>query len=276
MQLQYVESDDRKRAASESVLVIGHVERNPSTEVAEGGASGDGTVVLALNGDALVGGIADLRWRLDTVLRSGTSTLVIDVSDIPRLSSATVAMLLWVARRCQARRVRLLVRNPSRASQELLRRTGLLDVLEIAGAPQDEVQAPVGPPTTQHRPTRVKLWGGESAPATARRIARQWCRERVLPDAAEERLTYLLSEFVSYALTFEPRSVSVALGWRDADHMSCELRWRGRSFASASGSYGPPYSASTVAAEWTEEWGYDVRNAVRSAWFVVDARDETA
>lgn len=87
-------------------------------------------MVVSLRDDRLHEPLADLRWRLDGLLASGPSTLVVDVAEVTRLSSATVAVLLWVRRRCRARGVRVVLRDPSRNTVELLRRTGLLSRLE--------------------------------------------------------------------------------------------------------------------------------------------------
>lgn len=94
-------------------------------------AHGD-CVVIALDDASLREGISDLRWRLDHLLADGQPTLVIDISRVSSLSSASVAAMLWAKRRCQARQARVVVRGPSRRSLDLLRRTGLASALEIA------------------------------------------------------------------------------------------------------------------------------------------------
>lgn len=86
---------------------------------------------MSLDDDCLRQGITDLRWRLGRLLAGGQSTLVVDVSGLDRMSSTTLAALLWVKRRCRARRVGVVVREPSRHSLEQLRRTGLMDAFDI-------------------------------------------------------------------------------------------------------------------------------------------------
>nr|WP_246401876.1 STAS domain-containing protein [Jiangella mangrovi] len=76
-------------------------------------------------------GIHDLRWRLEEMLADGPSALVVDVSGLTRLSSPTIAALLWAKRRCTARGVRLTLTQPDQAMVGLLHRAGLDDVLEI-------------------------------------------------------------------------------------------------------------------------------------------------
>ncbi|WP_162605345.1 STAS domain-containing protein [Jiangella ureilytica] len=75
--------------------------------------------------------IHDLRWRLEEMLADGPSALVVDVSGLTRLSSPTIAALLWAKRRCTARRVRVMLSQPDQAMVDLLHRAGLDDVLEI-------------------------------------------------------------------------------------------------------------------------------------------------
>lgn len=89
------------------------------------------SVVVRLEESSLRSGIGDLRWHLDDMLADGPSTLVIDVSGIERLSSTTIAALLWAKRHCLSRRVRVVVGDPTDHTLELLRRTGLYGVLEI-------------------------------------------------------------------------------------------------------------------------------------------------
>lgn len=93
------------------------------------------TIVVALEPDTLPQGIATLRWHLGGLLTQGQTTLVVDVSALDRLSSATVAALLWAKRGCATRAVRLVVRGPTRRSLDVLTRTGLTGVLEIEPAP---------------------------------------------------------------------------------------------------------------------------------------------
>lgn len=91
-------------------------------------------VVVALDDDALAQSLGDLRSRLAEVLIDGQATLVIDVSGVERLSSATIAALLRVKRQCLTRRVRVVLRSPSSRSRDILTRGGLAAVLEIEPA----------------------------------------------------------------------------------------------------------------------------------------------
>jgi anti-anti-sigma factor len=78
----------------------------------------------------------DLHRRLDAVLQLGPETVVIDVSEVTRFSSTTIAALLQAKRRCAARGVRVVLREPVGRAGSPLRRTGLLTTLavETAGA----------------------------------------------------------------------------------------------------------------------------------------------
>lgn len=91
----------------------------------------DQTVRVALEDRLLVQGLSDLRWRLPALLAGGAESLVIDLSGVERLSSSSIATLLWVKRACAARRVRVVLSRPSDRTLEVLTRTGLASVLEI-------------------------------------------------------------------------------------------------------------------------------------------------
>ncbi len=89
------------------------------------------TVRVALEDRQLIQGLGDLRWRLPRLVAGGADTLVIDLSGIGRLSSGSIATLLWVKRTCAARRIRVVLSSPSPRTLDLLTRTGLTNVLEI-------------------------------------------------------------------------------------------------------------------------------------------------
>jgi anti-anti-sigma regulatory factor len=93
-----------------------------------------GCAVVVLRDDTLIDGLSQLRRGLDQLLARGQDTLVIDVSGLARLSSTTVARLLWVKRRCLARQVRVVIREPSRATVAMLRRTGLIGAIDVEGS----------------------------------------------------------------------------------------------------------------------------------------------
>jgi anti-anti-sigma factor len=83
-------------------------------------------VVVVLSDELLHEGLEDLRWRLPDLLESGPSRLVVDLSRVSRLSSATTATLLWVSRSCRTRSVEVVLRRPSRVTAGVLHRAGLL------------------------------------------------------------------------------------------------------------------------------------------------------
>lgn len=67
----------------------------------------------------------DVERGLDSLLERGPRTMVVDMSGVARLSSTTIAALLWVRRRCAARGVDVIVRGASPRHRALLRRIGL-------------------------------------------------------------------------------------------------------------------------------------------------------
>ena len=104
--------------------------RARSGEPGEGFDARGETVVITLSDDTLLATLAELRWRLGALLESGPSTLVLDLSEVRRLSSTTIAVFLWVKKRCSVRGVHVVVRRPARGNIDVLRRTGLLDTLD--------------------------------------------------------------------------------------------------------------------------------------------------
>lgn len=90
--------------------------------------------VLTLHDDERELTRGQLRGHLGSLLEPGPSTLVLDLSAVRHLSSDGVDGLLWLRQRCRGRAVDVVLRQPSRQSVDLLRRTGLLGVLTIEGA----------------------------------------------------------------------------------------------------------------------------------------------
>lgn len=84
-----------------------------------------------LRDESLIQDLSTLRHELASRLRAGQRSVVIDISGIDRLSSPTVAALLWARRSCTARRAHVTVRNPSGRSLDVLRRRGLAEVLPV-------------------------------------------------------------------------------------------------------------------------------------------------
>ena len=67
----------------------------------------------------------DLRWQLHDAVLAGARTVVVDVSDLPCLSSNAMAALLGAYRACRARGGEIVLCGCSRASSDVLLRTGL-------------------------------------------------------------------------------------------------------------------------------------------------------
>ncbi len=91
-------------------------------------------VVLELGDTDLMSALRGLRRRLPPLLDEAPGTLVVDMSGLTQVSSATVAALLWVKRRCRSRGVVVMLRQPSPRSLDLLRRTGLHGSLPVESA----------------------------------------------------------------------------------------------------------------------------------------------
>lgn len=108
-------------------------------------------VVVVLADETLAATLEELRSRLSGMLEQGPSRLVLDLSRVSRLSSTTIATLLWTKRTCASRSVEVVVRRPSRGSVRVLHRTGLL----TNPCPTGEATAPDNDATrTAHEVTR--------------------------------------------------------------------------------------------------------------------------
>jgi anti-anti-sigma regulatory factor len=90
-------------------------------------------VVASLDGSLPHDNLIALRQGLDEVLKEGHPVLVVDISKLGRLTSSTVAALLTAKRRCQVRRIDMVVRQDRRRSHLLVDRVGLASVF---GSPQ--------------------------------------------------------------------------------------------------------------------------------------------
>lgn len=88
-------------------------------------------VVIWLEDGGLTPVLDSLDGQLDAVLEAGARSLVLDMSGLERVSSTTVAALLWTRRRCSSRGIEVSLRHPSRRCLDALARTGLLDVLAV-------------------------------------------------------------------------------------------------------------------------------------------------
>ena len=77
--------------------------------------------------------LVDIQQTLDTLLEPGPHTVLVDMAGLERLSSSTVAALLWIKRSCSARRVDVKLRRPSRAVVDHLIGAGLLETVSAVG-----------------------------------------------------------------------------------------------------------------------------------------------
>jgi len=92
-------------------------------------------VLVRVGDDATADALSSLRPRLRAHAAAGGRVAVVDVSDLSRVSSATLTGLLVAKRRCRALGVRLEVRGAAPAVHVLLYKAGLLDQPLGAGSP---------------------------------------------------------------------------------------------------------------------------------------------
>jgi hypothetical protein len=108
--------------------------------------------VVALTDHRLREGIASLRWGLDRLLADGQSKLVIDLGGIDQVSATLVAAMLWAKRWCLARRVEVVVQDPSRRTHVMLRRTGLETALKVQSPPRSSAGRTANQTRSSHPP----------------------------------------------------------------------------------------------------------------------------
>ncbi len=99
-------------------------------------------MVVPLSDRTVREALHDLRWRTEEMLADGPEAVVVEVSGLTRLSSATVAALLWAKRRCTSRGVRLLLTDPDDALAGQLHRAGLDTVWDIQTGATPHLKGP--------------------------------------------------------------------------------------------------------------------------------------
>lgn len=93
--------------------------------------SRNSTCLVVLEDESLLHGLGEIKGRLADTTGGGAAVLILDLSRLERLSSATLAAMLWARRTCYARGGRVVVRHPNRRCREVLTRTGLAALFDI-------------------------------------------------------------------------------------------------------------------------------------------------
>lgn len=86
----------------------------------------------------------ELRWQLHDAVLAGARIVVVDVSELPCLSSNAMAALLGAHRACRARRGEVVLCGCSRASIDVLLRTGLHRIFRTERTLRAWVNGPTG------------------------------------------------------------------------------------------------------------------------------------
>ncbi|WP_331272065.1 STAS domain-containing protein [Motilibacter aurantiacus] len=94
-------------------------------------SSANDTVTVVLSELDPADGLSQLRWELRDAVLSGARTVVVDVRDVPTLSSDVVSSLLGVHRLCRVRGGRVELVGCEPGVVELLYRTGLWRVFHV-------------------------------------------------------------------------------------------------------------------------------------------------
>ncbi len=88
----------------------------------------DESLVIRLQDMGLMPALDHVPAALEAIVEAGPRTVVVDMSELSRLSSTTVAALLLIKRRCRLRGTEVFLRSPSSESLAMLQRVGLVTV----------------------------------------------------------------------------------------------------------------------------------------------------
>jgi len=94
-------------------------------------APGRGAIVLTV-GPASTDRFVTLVETFDEAARSACRALVLDLSEIDRIDSDLLGLLLWAHGRLHERGAHLIVARPSGATRALLAKSGLDHVLQVS------------------------------------------------------------------------------------------------------------------------------------------------
>jgi ABC-type transporter Mla MlaB component len=92
---------------------------------------GGQVAVVRLPDAGLTPVIDHVQEQLNSFLETGPHRVVVDMAKVKRVSSTTVAALLWLNRCCSARGIEVRLRRASRGHVDTLARIGLLDAFEL-------------------------------------------------------------------------------------------------------------------------------------------------
>lgn len=99
-----------------------------SMEVSE---SGDGAVILALQGEIDFGNVAALRARLSELIRSGSGPLTVDLADVDFIDSTTIGVLIQAKKRLSQNEREFLISRPKPLVKRTFELAGLVDYLGL-------------------------------------------------------------------------------------------------------------------------------------------------
>lgn len=260
-------------------------------------ARADAAAVMALESAGLMPTLDDLEQRLDAALAGGPRTLVLDMSAVARVSSTTVAALLWARRRCSARGVEVVLRNPSRRCLAAMRRAGLLTAVatertDLPRVPDDRglARGPLATQRERHTPStglETGVGAGDPPPGVTRfdvvcrpdavettlALTRRWAADRALPDLAWARLAVVLRAAMAHGLRFDPRGVTLLVRWLDLDRVRLELRWRQCASTASPGAGADAVEDTTWLLDTiADDWGVGRSGGSWVQWIVVDTR----
>jgi anti-anti-sigma regulatory factor len=91
-------------------------------------------VTVALHDTTLRRDLLLLRARLAETLPRGPAQVVVDLSDLDRISSTTIAALLWTRRCCDTGGLAFALRGSDSRHHDMLQRSGLISPRTLGAA----------------------------------------------------------------------------------------------------------------------------------------------
>jgi hypothetical protein len=119
--------------------------------------------------------------------------------------------------------------------------------------------------------SRIDVVCGPDVMETVLSLAMRWAHARAVSEVDRVRLAALVRAAVEHGLRFEPRGVSLVIGWQAPDRVRVDLRWHGSSgCASAAVADGGVGATIATLDAFADQWGFGGTGADPVHWMVVD------
>jgi hypothetical protein len=117
--------------------------------------------------------------------------------------------------------------------------------------------------------TAIDVAGTPLAPRAVRSFAGRWCHDRALPSEPSADIVHLAHEAVVAGLHAHSSSISIEVGWDDADHARVAVGYHGHDGGSWGGVRLPP-TVRRLFDELADTWRLSASSGGVVLWFVVN------